>query len=164
MQIKRDNIDFTKNLIKGGIAEVIFQQMFIEMDTSIVIPFGYEHSATVLHQFQKQMEQQDKIDLENVRNMPDFLLISQEKKNAILVEVKYRKFKSDIYTAEIAQKICNRWSSTWLFLASSEGFFFGKCSEIIASKGKIDKLSENWVTKERQEQYLNLLIRFIGEN
>lgn len=160
----KDNIDFTKSLIKGEMAQVIFEQMFIEMDTSIVIPFGYEHTATVLHQFQRGMNEQDRQDLKNVRNMPDFLLVSQEKKNALLVEVKYRRIKSEGEILKLAKEVYKRWPSCWFFLATLEGFYFGKCSKIMDNKGKISPLSINWVSKERQGQYLDLLKKFISAN
>src|SRR2546423_1713308 len=147
----KDNIDFTKSLIKGEIAQAIFEQMFIEMDTSIIIPFGYEYTATVLHQFQRGMDEQDRKDLKNVRNIPDFLLVSQQKKNAILVEVKYRR-KKDIETVKkIAHEVYNRWPSTWLFLATLEGFYFGKCTDI-KETGQVDPLSSKLIPQDRQEQ------------
>lgn len=161
--MKKDNIDFTNSLIKGGMAQTIFEQMFIEMDTSIVIPFGYEYTASVLNQFQREMDENDRKDLINVRNMPDFLLVSQKKKNAILVEVKYRRLKPESEVKDIANKVFKRWPSAWLFLASLDGFYFGKC-EYIKDTGRIDKLSTEWVTAERQEEYLHLLKKYIGEN
>lgn len=159
----KDNIDFTKNLIKGEIAQAIFEQMFIEMDTSIIIPFGYEYTASVLHQFQRGMDEKDREDLQNVRNVPDFLLVSQQKRNAILVEVKYRRKKDSELIKRIAHEVYGRWPSTWLFLATLDGFYFGKCSDIKKS-GKIDSLSTKLISEKRQEQYLTLLKNFIGKN
>jgi len=42
------NIDFSRDLIKGRIAEVIFEQMFREQGQYTVIPFGYEQTVPTL--------------------------------------------------------------------------------------------------------------------
>ena len=49
-----ENIKFTKNLVKGKIAETIFAQMFREVGDYTVIEFGYEKIIPELIQ-QKDM-------------------------------------------------------------------------------------------------------------
>lgn len=157
----KDSIKFTENLIKGEIAQAIFEQMFIEIGTAVVIPFGYEHPFPVLAQFQRTMDQKDREDLVNVRNMPDFLLVSKKEDHAILVEVKYRKDKNKKVVKKLAKEICTRWPSSWLFLATQDGFYFGKCSEL-EKDGKIFSLRADWVPENRQQKYLELLKAYIN--
>ncbi len=47
----RNEIEFSKDLIKGKVAEVIFEQMFREEEKFTVIPFGYEHTMPTLAQY-----------------------------------------------------------------------------------------------------------------
>jgi len=48
----KENIKFAKNLIKGKIAEIIFEQMIRDEERYTVIPFGYEHTVPTLAQYQ----------------------------------------------------------------------------------------------------------------
>src|SRR3712207_6569137 len=107
-------MDFTENLIKGKISEVIFQRMFVEVGTAMVIPFGYENIAPLLAQSIKNMDENDKLDLKNIRNMPDFLLVAMDRNHARLVDVKYRSHCTPDTTAKIAQEIYARWPSAWM--------------------------------------------------
>ncbi|MFO0704208.1 MAG: hypothetical protein U0525_05865 [Patescibacteria group bacterium] len=82
-------IDFTRNLIKGKIAETIFEQMIREVGKYTVIPFGYEHTVPTLAQYQHIARVKDV--MENIKDAPDFALVSEDKQNIYLVEVKFQK-------------------------------------------------------------------------
>lgn len=101
------DIKFSKDLIKGKIAEIIFEQMFREAGEYTIIPFGYESIVPELSQCKKFSKAQKVID--NIRHSPDFVLISQSKESVYLVEVKYSsKFnKESMKNLAIEQK--NRW-------------------------------------------------------
>ena len=162
MSYQKTNLDFAENLIKGKAAEIIFQRMFVEMETAMIIPYGYENVTPTLAQYYKNMDENDKKDLKNVSNMPDFLLIAaNDKKNALLVDVKYRKHNVPRIIKKAAKEVYNRWPSTYIFLATQEGFFFGKCEQIINENGKIEPLDKAWVNEEKQQEYLNLLCKYI---
>jgi hypothetical protein len=156
---KQTEIDFSKQLIKGKICEQIFNQMFTRDEKFTVIPFGYENIVPEIMQYANSASNYGL--LENVRNAPDFALISHERNEVFLVEVKYRNHIQEDKLKEIAEKIQNKWKQTILFLATPQGFYFDLCSEIIGNCGKIKVLPENWVSKEIQREYLELLTDFI---
>ena len=150
--------DFSKQLIKGKIAEMVFDQMFREAGKYTVIPFGYESIVPELMQYTKQTEY--KALLENIRNAPDFALVSHNPKEVFLVEIKYR---SKIDLEEIkrsADDICERWKLAWLFVATPDGFYFDACTDIVES-GRMTPLTHEYVDKDLQEKYVALLKEFI---
>ncbi|MBI3046427.1 MAG: hypothetical protein HYY86_02750 [Candidatus Harrisonbacteria bacterium] len=151
------NIEFSRELIKGRIAEVIFEQMIREEEKYTVIPFGYEHTMPTLAQYRHLAEIPKIID--NIADAPDFALISENNNEIFLVEVKYQHKLNLAKLEEYANKLLNRWDYPWLFVATLDGFYCGLCKWIVDEK-KINKLSENWVTKERQVEYLELLKEF----
>lgn len=150
--------NFSKNLIKGKIAEIIFQQMFREAEKHTVIPFGYESIMPQLTQCEKFSKAQEVID--NIRHSPDFVLISRSKESVYLVEVKYRSKLNKENIKNDANKQINRWHPSWIFVATLSGFYFDSCSNIIKNDGEVAEL-ENWlITKDLQNKYLNLLKEF----
>jgi len=151
------NIDFSRNLIKGKITEVIFEQMIREENRYTVIPFGYEHTTPTLAQYRHISEVPKVID--NISEAPDFALISEDKTKIYLVEVKYQKNFNNEEVKKNAEKLVKRWESPWIFIATPDAFYCAPCNTVL-NKGSISKLSENWVTKERQQRYLNLLKEF----
>ncbi len=151
------NIDFSRNLIKGKITEVIFEQMIREENRYTVIPFGYEHTTPTLAQYRHISEVPRVID--NISEAPDFALISEDKTKIYLVEVKYQKNFNNEEIKKNAEKLVKRWESPWIFIATPDAFYCAPCNAVL-NKGSISKLSENWVTKERQQRYLNLLKEF----
>ncbi len=153
--------NFAKNFIKGRIGEVIFDQMFREEGDFVVIPFGYERMIPEFTQYASSSDHKEVID--NIRNAPDFALVSQDKKEVFLIEVKYR---SNIYIEELvktAEKIEERWKLVWMFICTPSGFYFNKTTSIIKEK-RITRLEENMISIERQEKYLKLLNEFIKSN
>ena len=151
------DIDFSRKLIKGRIAEVVFEQMIREEGKYTVIPFGYEHTMPTLAQYRHLAEVQSVIN--NISDAPDFALISENKSKIYLVEV---KFQSSLNMTELkaqAKKLLKRWEYPWIFLATPDGFRCGLCKTIL-EEGYIKDLSETWVAKDLQVEYLKLLNEF----
>ena len=151
------NIDFSRNLIKGRIVEVIFEQMIREEGKYTVIPFGYEHTMPTLAQYRHISEVPKVID--NISDAPDFALISEDKTKIYLVEVKFQTQFNISELKEYSEKLLERWESPWLFVATPTVFYCAPCS-VVLKNGQMSELSENWVTKERQVEYLKLLREF----
>jgi len=156
------NVNFSKQLIKGKIAETIFEEMFRVSEEFTIIPLGYEHTTPILAQYQHHAQIKEVLD--NIRSAPDFALISQDKSQVYLVEVKYRKSLHDKNILEIAEETKERWNPCFIFVATNEKFYFSSCSQIITNKGKIDELGERWVKEDVQKQYLLLLQEFIQQD
>ena len=151
MAREQRGIDFVRSKIKGTIAEIIFQHMFAEHDFATVIPFGYEHLAPTIAQYQHVLD--SFYEIADIRDTPDFLLIKPDNKHAILIDVKYRRQKEVWRVKEIATKIHKRWKSAWLFLATQEGFFFAPCSEILERNGDIPRLPTVFIPQDIQDKY-----------
>jgi hypothetical protein len=150
--------DFTKNFIKGKIGEIIFDQMFREKGRFIVIPFGYERMIPELAQYACDAEHQEVID--NIRSAPDFALVSQDRKEVFLIEVKYRSRVNIEELKKTANKIQKRWRLVWMFVCTPGKFYFDRTSDIIKNE-ELTPLSESWISKEQQEKYTKLLNEFI---
>jgi len=159
----KDPIQFTENLIKGRIAETVFERMFLATEHYTVLKGGYEHTMPLVAQISPELEN-IKV-LEGIRKSPDFVVIlndSQDDHRYIyLVEVKYRKFfKIDAILKE-AEDIQQFWPHSYLFVATNDGFFMDKCSNIIKDK-YIQHLSKDIVSKDLQDEYLGILREFLG--
>jgi hypothetical protein len=152
------NIEYTKNFIKGKIAENIFELMFRECNKFTVLKFGYENTVPELAQYQHLAH--IKSVLENIRNAPDFVLISQDKTEIYLVEVKYRTNINPQELKEFAEQSLKTWNPLWLFIASPKGFFFSPCSYVIKGEGNISPIQEKWVSNEMQKAFLEVLNYF----
>lgn len=148
---------YSQNLIKGKIAEAIFEEMFRSSEEFTIIPLGYEHTTPMLAQYQGYLEIKQVLD--NIRNAPDFALISQDKKKVFLVEVKYRNSFTKEEIQRIAKDTLTKWNPCFLFIASKDNFYFSPCSSIVS--GEIEPLRESWIKKETQREYLSLLNEFI---
>ena|SRR3989338_3767030 len=118
MAFQKTNLEFAENLIKGKAAEIIFQRMFVEMGTAMIIPYGYENVTPTLAQYYKDMDVHDK-------------------------------------------EVFKRWPGAYIFLATQEGFFFGRCERIVEEDGAIEPLSTEWVNTNKQKEYLDLLCKYI---
>ena len=158
MAHERRGIDFVRSKIKATIAEIIFQHMLAERDFATVVPFGYEHLAPILAQYQHMLASFD--DIADIRYTPDFLLIQPDHKHAVLADVKYRRHKEPARVKEMASKIHKHWKSAWLFLATQEGFFFAPCSVILEQDGAIPPLNPQWIPQDIQDAYFKLLLEF----
>jgi len=155
--LNNSEVEFSKKLITGKIAEVIFEQMIRGEKQYTVIPFGYEHTMPMLAQYQQLVGVKHII--KNISEAPDFALISEDKSKLFLVEVKYQKEHNIETLKGYAEKLLKRWDCPWIFVATPKGFYYGMASWILEN-GYINELSENWVTKERQNAYLKLLNEF----
>jgi hypothetical protein len=78
------------------------------------------------------------------------------------VEVKYRATRHAEDILHIAEDINKRWHPSWLFIASTDGFYFDSCTNIILKKGEISPLGTTWVATEMQEKYRALLNEFLS--
>lgn len=148
---------FDENLIKGRIAETIFEEMFHSQGKYEVICNGYEYRNPEIAQ---NLQNLDKDFFKKIRHQPDFILLSWDNKEKYLVEVKYEKTKDDNRILEIAHELRNNYGPTFLFLATPEGFYFDSCMSII-EKGHINRLEENLIPQDVQDKYLSLLIEFL---
>jgi hypothetical protein len=153
------NNDFTRHLIKGKIAEVVFQQMFREQGGYTIIPFGYEYTVPQLSQFPNPSEQAKKV-IDNIKHAPDFALVSSDSQDVYLVEVKFRREFSEKYALEEATFQKDRWNPSWLFYATLDGFYFDSCSQIVFNNGKAKKLSSKWISPGLQAKNLELIKEF----
>lgn len=158
--------DFAGKLIKGRIAETVFELMFREENKYEVFPLGYEHITPVLRQFRDHPNQEhreiiNKV-LDNYDSSPDFLLTNKEKSEVYLIEVKFRNWP-ELYkdeSLEIAKEIHERWNPAHLFLATSNKFYYDSCNRIIEKQGHMDPLQDRIIKSEIQNYYLQLLNRF----
>ncbi len=158
MPHNRRGVGFVRNLIKGKITETIFQHMFAESDFATVIPFGYESVTPSLAQYQHLVETQDVLD--EIRDMPDFILVKPDQTELVFVQVKYRRRKEQARVLAMAKAMQRRWQTGWLFLATPDDFYMAPCSVIVESSGDIPPLLTRWIPKTVQHQYLELLREF----
>lgn len=161
MTNKQTPIEFSEQLIKGKIAELLFSQMFRNGKKFTIIPFGYENTFPEIAQYLYMAD--DKEIFETIRNAPDFALVSHDKKDVYLVEVKYRNTLVDAYIKTDADKIQNQWKSVQLFIATPDGFYLDDCSNIISNNGTIKALDYSWISEPEQKEYLRLLNEFISK-
>lgn len=151
-------IDFSKQLIKGKVAELIFEQMFRRAKGYTVIPFGYESIIPELVQYAEKEDRNGLI--ENIRNAPDFALVSHDPKEVRLVEVKYRSSLNIEEVKQTAKRICEQWKLAWIFYATPYGFFFDFCANV-ESLESLTPLDESIISLEMQKEYIQLLKDFI---
>lgn len=151
-------LEFTRNLIKGKIAETIFEQMIREVGKYTVIPFGYEHTVPTLAQYQHIAKVKEV--MENIKDAPDFALVSEDKTEVYLVEVKFNNTFNPMKNVEHAKGLLERWDPSWLFVVTPFSFYCAPCSMVVTDNGHMSKLSDNWVPLSIQQEYLNLLSEF----
>ncbi len=150
---------FIKNLIKGKIAEIIFEQMFRESGNYTILHSGYEYTLPELAQYQHLAEV--KAVIENISNAPDFVIVSQDKKEVHLVEVKYRSKIDPEDLKNICADTLKTWNPCWLFVATPQGFYFEPCNTVLRNEGKIGFLvNDKFANQKVREEYLKLLMEF----
>jgi hypothetical protein len=154
----RNHITFTQNLIKGRIAETIFERMFLATGNYTVLKGGYENTMPLVAQISRELED-DKV-LEGVKKSPDFVVIPKNNKFVYLVEVKYRSNLDLDDIIKEAKAIEEFWPHTYLFIATGSGLFMDTCENIIKYHN-IQHLSEDIVSSELQEDYLKILKQFL---
>lgn len=156
-----NNLGFTRNLIKGRIAQTVFEMMFRQSGKyRSVLPFGYEYSLPELvgPEFHTGVSQPV---LERLDKSPDFIMVSTENEVS-LVEVKFRSVLDGVYDLEMANEIARSWPETWIFMASPKGFLFDSLDEIIAKNGFIEPLNDTLIPLDTQADYLKILNDFGG--
>lgn len=156
------NIDFAHELIKGRIAEMVFEQMLRDAGGFTILEFGYEKIVPQLAR--TPLDGEARRTLEVIRRAPDFAVIHNEKGKVYLIEVKYR---TKLYTEDIkdcAQKMISSWNPSHLFVATPDGFYFDSATKVIENNGKISPLSVNKIPMDLQQDYLKELRGFISSN
>lgn len=156
-----NNIDFTRNLVKGRIAETIFAQMLRDTENFTVIEFGYEKLIPELLQ---HGHDHDNPVIETLRVAPDFAVINQVTKEVRLIEVKYRRVINNLEILECAKKMHASWNPSYLFVASLDGFYFDEVNKIVMNNGHITPLTHPQISNELQQKYLKILVDFENPN
>lgn len=155
-------MSFEHELIKGRIAETIFEMMFRETKKFTVLRFGYETTLPELAQYRHEVQLQKVID--QVSGSPDFVLVTKDKKQAYFVEVKYRSKLDSKQLLKIATESTKRWGESYLFLVTPDNFYFGPVHRICNEDGFIEKLSSRWVSTVIQNKYLGLVEEFLSHH
>ncbi|MBI2034033.1 MAG: hypothetical protein HYT13_02965 [Candidatus Liptonbacteria bacterium] len=145
--------NFEHNLIKGRIAETIFEGMFRDTKKFTVLHSGYEYTESVLAQYRSMVVMKKVLD--TISKTPDFVLITEDKQQVYLVEVKYRAEIDKKDLIDIATTISKNWNPSYIFLVSKSGFYFDSVNKIKES-GDIKELSKSWVVQEIQNKYKKL--------
>ena len=164
MEEFNDSLKFTRRVIIGKIAEVIFRQMFTHNHEFEVVPLGFEYKFPELlaHYNKPHREIIEKVSAQ-LRSAPDFLLLSNHHDNIFLVEVKYHTGLVSERLLEESKRISEKWDFAWLFIATPAGFYFDSCIEIIEHQGEIAPLGKRWpsISEKLMQQYLQILNQYI---
>jgi len=151
--------NFPVKLIKGRIVETVFQQMFLDTGRFNVYPFGYEQ--TLPHLAQTKQDDNVHMIIEDIRQMPDFVMTPIKEPGVYLIEVKYQNELKIRKIIQQAEKLHGRWNCPWIFVATQEKFYFDSCFDIL-SKNDISELStDDWVDNQIQQYYISLIRKFI---
>ena len=151
---------FTHELIKGKIAEIIFEQMIHNTKGYTILEFGYEKVVRQLAKERKNKTVNETIEI--VRRAPDFAVINEENHDINLIEVKYMNNPTKSRVLSAAKDIKKSWKKSCLFVASPSSFYFGNIDDIIKNKGTIDNFKHKMISERNQEKYLALLNEFIS--
>lgn len=156
-----NTIKFTRNLVKGRIAETIFSQMLRDAGVFTVLEFGYEKVIPEL--LQKEYDRDSTL-IETLRVAPDFAVINQTSKEVSLVEVKYQRTLLPHYILGYAEKMHASWNPSHLFVATLDGFYFDDVTTIIENNGQIKPLEHPQIPAGMQNNYLQILRDFEEDN
>lgn len=155
------NVNFTRQLVKGKIAETIFSQMFRESGNFTVLEFGYEK---VIPEMIQQGFNESNPMIETLRTAPDFAVIDRDTRQVKLIEVKYQRALNSEYTLKAASRMSQSWNPSYLFIATLDGFFMDEIANIIKNNGEITRLNHPKISSELQDDYLKILVRFEQDN
>lgn len=153
-----DNIKFTRNLVKGRIAETVFAEMLRHSGEFTVLEFGYEKIIPELTH--AGCKKEDSGMIETLRTAPDFAVINRKTKEVRLIEVKYRRELSRSDVLRVAKRMHQSWNPSYLFLITLEGFYFDEINNIIENKGEISPLKHPQISKDVQDKYLKIVQDF----
>lgn len=154
-----NQIKFSENLVKGRIAETLFEQMLRDAGGFTILAFGYESVLPELAH--RQHDLQAEATMEIIRRAPDFAVIDNKTHEVHLIEVKYRMHHSAVDNLKSAIKMHESWKPSCLFLATPNGFFFDKVSTIVENKGVMAPLDRSQISEDLQKKYVSLLNQFI---
>lgn len=150
---------FSRDLVKGRIAETIFEQMYRDTGNFTVLEFGYEKIVPEL--VQGGYSEHDDI-VDTLRTAPDFAVIDMRKKHVRLIEVKFRSQIRPNEILAVAERMRKNWNPSYLFVASLSGFYFGSIEDIINARGYINPLEFDEISAKIQQKYLDILREFEG--
>lgn len=161
-----NQISFSRQLIKGKIAETIFEQMLRDVGIFTVLSFGYENILPELAHRHNDVKDDKNVKgaMEVIRKAPDFAVINNETHEVHLVEVKYRYNYNPKEILLQAKRMYETWKPSVLFIATPKGFFFDKVSEIVKNNGEIKRLNHPQISDELQQNYTELLNEFINKD
>lgn len=148
-----------RRIFHQKIVEHVFQYMFREAGKYTVVPIGYEATTEELEPYKNHVYVR-KV-LNNLKAAPDFVLISKDKTDVIVVEVEYMPKMEPELVGDMVHTVLRRWDPSYLFIATQTGFYFDACSHIKADNGHIKLLSERWIKMDQQHKYLDLLHDFV---
>lgn len=158
--MNNEQIDFSKKLIKGRIAETLFEQMLRDAGGFTILAFGYESVLPELAHRQHDMNAEETMEI--IRRAPDFAVIDNKTHEVKLIEVKYMMHPLERWVFNDAQKMFDSWKPAYLFLATPNGFYFDKASAILEKKGTIAPLGDALhIPSDLQAKYTKLLNEFI---
>jgi Holliday junction resolvase-like predicted endonuclease len=155
-----NNINFTHQLIKGKIAELIFAQMVRSTGAYTILEFGYENTLPSLAQMHPKSES-SAATMEIIKRAPDFTIINHINKEVHLVEVKYMHEIRKSHVLAVARSIEKSWKQATLFVATPQGFYFDTVSTIIKNKGNISIFKHAKIPLKKQNEYIKLLNDFV---
>lgn len=154
-----DPINFSKNLVKGRIAETLFEQMLRDAGCFTILSFGYEQIIPELAHRHNDVKAQETMEI--IRRAPDFAVINNDTHDVYLIEVKYLMRPTASTILNDAQRMFDSWKPSYLFLATPEGFYFDKAGDIVKNGGVIQPFTHPKISKELQSKYVQLLNDFI---
>lgn len=157
-----DPLTFSKNLIKGRIAETIFEQMLRDAQCFTILSFGYENIVPELANRHNDIKAKETMEV--IRRAPDFAVINNETHEVHLIEVKYMMSHNPEWILNDAKRMFESWKPSYLFIATPNGFFFDKASNIVKNNGEIARLEHPKLPKELQDKYTQLLNEFINQS
>ncbi len=155
--MQNKQLDFSDKLIKGRIAEIVFEQMLRDAGHFTVLRFGYEY---VLPEITHALKYEKSETLQTLRTAPDFAVINKKTKEVRLIEVKFQRVLQKKYVLEDAERMAVSWNPSYLFIATLDGFFFDEISEIVSNQGVIKKFKFEHVPESLQIEYLDLLRKY----
>lgn len=152
-------ITFSRNLVKGRIAETLFEQMLRDAGCFTILSFGYENIIPELAHRQQDIHAQETLEI--IRRAPDFAVINNNTHDVSLIEVKYLMRPTPEAILLAAKRMYESWKPSYLFLATPSGFFFDKAKIIVEKNGAISPFSHPDISTDLQNKYLDLLNTFI---
>lgn len=154
-----DPVDFSKNLIKGRIAETLFEQMLRDANCFTILSFGYEQIIPELAHRQNEVNAQETMEV--IRRAPDFAVINNDTHDVFLIEVKYLMNPTPSKILVDAKRMVASWKPSYLFLATPNGFFFDRAVDIVKNDGVMHDFFHPNISEELKKKYLDLLNEFI---